>query len=93
MSTTITVPAAGAVRRGETGDAPAQFLWEGRLHLVRTVLGHTTHGRVEEWRVRAAAGRDATPRVFVLRFDWSDGSWSVEPTGTAEGSARREVPA
>jgi hypothetical protein len=77
----------GPVRRGETGDAPAQFLWDGRLHLVRAVLGHVTRGRVEEWRVRASAGRDSAPRVFVLRFDWSEGRWSVspEPLGT-EGS-------
>ncbi|HEV7825786.1 MAG TPA: hypothetical protein VGP02_12855 [Mycobacteriales bacterium] len=92
------VRSESSVRRGETGDAPAQFLWEGRLHLVRAVLGHTARERVEEWRVRASAGRDATSRVFVLRFDWSDGRWSVysEPldaAGSPEAAVRVEVPA
>jgi hypothetical protein len=81
MSTMITVPTSenDTVRRGEPGDAPAQFLWQGRLHVVRTVLGHSTTGHIEEWQVWASAGRDATPRVFVLRFDWSEGRWTVFP--------------
>ena len=83
MSTMIPVFTPGAeldsVRLGDAGDAPVQFLWQGRLHVVRAVLDHTTKGRVEEWRVWASAGRDATPRVFVLRFDWSTGRWTVFP--------------
>jgi hypothetical protein len=83
LSTVFPAAASGAeqgpVRRGEAGDAPAQFLWQGRLHVVHAVLGHTTTGRVEEWRVRASAGRDAAPRVFLLRFDWADGRWTVSP--------------
>jgi hypothetical protein len=99
MSSTV-FPAAvsgaeqGPVRRGGAGDAPAQFLWQGRLHVVRAVLAHTTRDRVEEWRVRAAAGRDAAPRVFVLRFDWSDGRWTVlpEPADSPEPGSRAEAP-
>jgi hypothetical protein len=99
LSTVFPAAAPGAeqgpVRRGETGDAPAQFLWQGRLHVVRTVLAHTTTDRVEEWRVRASAGRDAAPGVFLLRFDWSDGRWTVFPESAdppAYGS-RAGVPA
>jgi hypothetical protein len=83
LSTVFPAAASGAehgpVRRGEAGDAPAQFFWQGRLHVVRAVLAHTTTGRVEEWRVRASAGREDTPRVFLLRFDWSEGRWTVGP--------------
>jgi hypothetical protein len=99
LSTVFPAAASGAeqgpVRRGEAGDAPAQFLWQGRLHVVRTVLAHTTTGRVEEWRVRASAGRDAASRVFVLRFDWSEGRWAVvaEPADPPEPGSRRGVPA
>ena len=94
MSTTITVPTSerGSVRRGETGDAPTQFLWEGRLYLVRTVLAHSTRDRVEEWRVRAAAGRNAAPRVFVLRFDWADGRWTVYPEAPSSSAGSLAVP-
>jgi hypothetical protein len=85
----------GPVRRGETGDAPAQFLWQGRLHVVRTVLAHTTTDRVEEWRVLASAGRDAAPVVFLLRFDWSEGRWTVFPESADPlgRGPRTEVPA
>jgi hypothetical protein len=97
MSTLITVSTPGAssarhrddpepaVRRGSSGDAPEQFIWDDRLHVVRTVLGHSTTGRVEEWRVLAAAGQHAAPQVFVLRFDWASGRWTVQPdsSGTA----------
>jgi hypothetical protein len=83
MSTMITVSTSGAehasVRRGDAGDAPAQFLWQGRLHVVRAVLAHSTTGHIEEWQVWASTGQDAIPRVFVLRFDWSEGRWTVFP--------------
>jgi hypothetical protein len=62
------------------------------------VLDHTTTGRVEQWRVRASAGREATPQLFTLRFDWADGRWTVhrEPRDAAaspEDAVRAEVPA
>jgi hypothetical protein len=95
MSMLIRTPGSerGSVRRGETGDAPAQFLWEGRLYLVRAVLGHSTGDGMEEWRVWAAAGQDATPRAFRLRFDWSDGTWTIEPEPPYTGRHRAGGPA
>ena len=50
------------VRRGEE-QSPEQFLWRGRLWLVREVLGRPAIApadggdAAEVWRVRAAAGR------------------------------------
>jgi hypothetical protein len=99
LSTVFPVAASGAeqgpVRRGEAGDAPAQFVWQGRLHVVRSVLAHTTTGHIEEWRVRASAGREAAPRVFLLRFDWSEGRWTVfpEPADPLEPGSRTGMPA
>jgi hypothetical protein len=73
-----------AVRTGAE-DAPEQFLWQGRLHRVLTVLEHREGSRVEEWRVRAAAGQRASVEVFDLSFDWSAGCWRVRPAEPATG--------
>lgn len=62
---------------GAPGDAPEQFLWQGRMHRVRAVLGHRS-GVYEVWRVQAASGEHARLSVFVLRLDWSTGRWSVD---------------
>jgi len=76
------------VRRVGEDDAPAEFLWEGQLHRVRSVIAHesphdTEHeacsgaGNDEVWRVRASIGRHGYPGVFDLRFDWTAGRWTV----------------
>jgi hypothetical protein len=77
-------PGESAVRTGPQ-DAPEQFLWRGNLHRVLTVLAHHRGLDVEEWRVRAAAGRSAPVEVFDLSFDWSAGCWTVHPHGQAAG--------
>jgi hypothetical protein len=106
MSTMIPVPTSGTasadhredpetpVRRNEEG-APEQFIWEGQLYTVRTVLGHSVTGDVEEWRVRAATGRHAVPEVFILRFDRAKDRWTVVPEGpeTADRLLPRPHPA
>jgi hypothetical protein len=71
-------------------DAPAVFVWRGRRHVVREVLGHWWQAGAwwerldaglddderEVWRVEAAAaGR--SPVVAELSFSWSTGTWSV----------------
>ncbi len=38
----------------------------------------------EIWRVRAAIGRAGRPGVFDLRFDWTDGRWTVIRIDTLE---------
>lgn len=79
------------VRRGVVAgrEAPEQFLWRGRLWVVRTVVAHwVTTGawweRIEEsdplaeqevWRVEAGRGRAGDFGVFDLAFDWADGRW------------------
>lgn len=72
------------VRRSD--DRPAQFLWRGRLYLVRTVLDHWKEvgrwwraGGVDRefWRVEAGSGRAAGTGVFDLCFDWASGGWTV----------------
>lgn len=67
---------AAAVRRTRIGDAPEQFIWRGRLYLVRAVLEHEP-GRVERWQVAAAAGAFMPTGVFSLEFDWKAGTWAV----------------
>lgn len=76
------------VRRGEE-QSPEQFLWRGRLWLVREVLRRPTSATTaaEVWRVRAAAGRLAallqdvaggagSGAILVdLSFDWVTGDW------------------
>jgi hypothetical protein len=65
-----------AVRRTRIGDAPEQFIWRGRLYLVRSVIEHDP-GRVERWQVAAAAGAFMPTGVFSLEFDWTSGTWAV----------------
>jgi hypothetical protein len=82
------------VRRASDGDAPAEFLWEGQVHRVRSVLAHEPPpgegeacrgaGNDEIWRVRASAGRHRQPGVFDLRFDWTAGRWTVTHITTLE---------
>lgn len=67
------------VRRGET-QSPEQFLWRGRLWLVREVLERphaaTPAGSPdgsEVWRVRAAAGRLAALLQDVAAGEGSGG--------------------
>jgi hypothetical protein len=59
-------------------DAPRQFLWQGRLYLVRGILDHRA-GQIEQWYVVASAGQSGVPMVFSMAFDWSDGAWTVHP--------------
>lgn len=72
----------------DMSDAPRQFEWRNQLYLVREVLGHQQAtgdlGHIEEWLTRAAPVQLASARVFVLRFNWWDGSWAVEPSTSQE---------
>ena len=89
------VPRESAAVRCSPGEAsPEQFLWQGRLHRVCALLSHRPGGRVERWRVRAAAGRDAEPAVFTLDLDWSAGCWeiSLESDGGTQARMGIEVP-
>ena len=72
------------VRRRD--DLPEQFLWRGRLYLVREVLARWTQtGRCgagadseQEWfRVEASCGRTRQSGVYDLAFEWSGGHWSM----------------
>lgn len=79
------------VRRGMVAghDAPEQFLWRGRLWVVREIIAHwvrtgawweqsrSTDLLVEReiWRVEAGRGKAADAGVFDLAFDWGDGHW------------------
>lgn len=78
------------VRRRD--DAPAEFLWRGRLYLVRAVLASWAEvgrwwdaelatgpadGERQVWRVEAGAGARAGTGVYDLCFDWAAGAWSV----------------
>lgn len=77
------------VRHRDT--VPEQFLWRGRLYLVRGVLAHWVEAgewwrrpesgvddaEREFWRVEAASGRAAGSGVYDLCFDWAAGGWSL----------------
>jgi Family of unknown function (DUF6504) len=69
---------------------PTQFLWRGRLYLVRDVYAHWVEsggwwrssgtasagdGEREFWRVEAGAGRHLGTGVFDLCFDWAANCW------------------
>jgi Family of unknown function (DUF6504) len=77
------------VHRQDT--TPDQFLWRGRLYVVREVLAHwleaggwwrrpaagVDDGEREFWRVEAGCGRSSPPGVYDLCFDWSRAVWTV----------------
>jgi hypothetical protein len=79
------------VRRGMVAgqDAPEQFVWRGRLWVVREIIAHWVRtgawwehseardllAESEVWRVEAGRGRAANAGVFDLAFDWGDGRW------------------
>jgi hypothetical protein len=80
-------------------DAPAQFLWRGRLYLVRDVLAHwvelgawwSVRGSRAPRAVAAAAARAAGPRSGSGAAPPSSG---VEPTRSVSadvGAVEREV--
>ena len=83
---------ADAVDVRRQDDRPAQFLWRGRLYVVRAVLEHWTEvghwwraARADDvereyWRVEAGRGRLAGTGVFDLCFDWAGGGWTVTRT-------------
>lgn len=48
MGEPMTGPLEGAV--GQFGTVPTAFIWRGRLHVVKAVLGHWTQ-RLPWWRV------------------------------------------
>jgi hypothetical protein len=75
---------------------PAQFLWQGRLYVVTSVLAHWVEagawwrgearsehvddGERELWRVEAGRGRMFGIGVYDLCFDWSLAQWQVVRT-------------
>lgn len=79
------------VRRGLVAglDAPEQFVWRGRLWVVRDIIAHWVKtgawwdsddarnllAEQEVWRVEAGRGVALSAGVFDLSFDWSDGQW------------------
>lgn len=79
------------VRRGLVAglDAPEQFVWHGRLWVVREIIAHWVKtgawwdhddardllAEQEVWRVEAGRGEAVPAGVFDLSFDWSDGQW------------------
>lgn len=79
------------VRRGLVAglDAPEQFVWRGRLWVVREIIAHWVRtgawwdgddardllAEQEVWRVEAGRGAALSGGVFDLSFDWSDGQW------------------
>jgi hypothetical protein len=81
------------VRRGIVAgqDAPEQFLWRGRLWVVREIIAHWVRtgawweqdavrdllAESEVWRVEAGRGQALTAGVFDLSFDWADGCWRL----------------
>ena len=81
------------VRRGIVAghDAPEQFVWRGRLWVVRELIAHWVKtgawweqseardllAESEVWRVEAGRGKAAAGGVFDLAFDWSDGRWRL----------------
>jgi hypothetical protein len=83
-----------AVQRRDT--VPSQFLWRGRLYLVRTVLAHWVESgdwwrsaaaaagdlaaEREFWRVEAGSGRTDGVGIYDLCFDWVAGDWTVVAT-------------
>jgi hypothetical protein len=80
------------VRRGVVAghDAPEQFVWRGRLWVVREIIAHWVRtgdwweqgdardllAESEVWRVEAGRG-PANAGVFDLAFDWGDGYWRL----------------
>jgi hypothetical protein len=71
-------------------NVPHQFLWRGRLWLVRAVLAHWVEtgewwrlesddllAEREVWRVEAGRGLAEGPGIFELSFDWACGEWSL----------------
>ncbi len=81
------------VRRRD--EAPAEFLWRGRLYVVRDVLSHWVEtdawwrtqrpadgldDECELWRVEATAGRVHGTGVFDLSYDVAQGSWALVRT-------------
>ncbi len=63
-------------------DAPAQFLLNSRLYVVREVLAHwaataRAGAQRERWRVEAAAGRDAGVGVFDLCWSGRQPGWTA----------------
>ena len=81
------------VRRGIVAghDAPEQFVWHGRLWVVREIIAHWVRtgawwersdardllAESEVWRVEAGRGRTTGAGVFDLSFDWGDGCWRL----------------
>ena len=77
------------VHRRDT--TPDQFLWRGRLYVVREVLAHWVESggwwrcptagvddaEREFWRVEASPGRAAATGVYDLCFDWARAGWTV----------------
>lgn len=76
------------VRRRD--DDPCEFLWRGRLYVIRGVLAHWIEtgawwntgvgldgAEREVWRVEASAGRTAGSGVYDVSFDWSAGGWTL----------------
>jgi hypothetical protein len=71
-------------------DKPSAFLWRGRWHVVREVLGHwwqtgpwwerldggVVDDEREIWRVEAVAS-GWSPVALELCFSWSAATWSV----------------
>ena len=81
------------VRRGLVAgcDAPEQFVWRGRLWVVREIIAHWVKtgawweqsetrdllAESEVWRVEAVRGKATDAGVFDLAFDWGDGCWRL----------------
>lgn len=67
----------------ESQDTPEQFEYRGQLYVVSEVLEHeqsTGHlGHIESWLARAIPIQLSAARLFRLRFNWWDGSWSIDP--------------
>lgn len=79
----VTEAEGGAMAEGEAQSVPTVFLWRGRVHLVRAVLGQWSQRvpwwRAEDpggeglerrvWRVEAGAGRSMGTGVYDLVQD------------------------
>jgi hypothetical protein len=81
------------VRRGMIAghEAPEQFVWHGRLWVVRQIIAHWVRtgawweqaeaadllAEREIWRVEAGRGKAVSAGVFDLAFDWGDGHWRL----------------
>ena len=69
------------VRRDQSGQRPVQFLWRGRLYLVRDVLAHWVEVGAW-WRQRGADG-------LPVRVDEAGRQvWRVEAVGRPAGPRR-----